>query len=132
MTARFALAFVTLTGCYGDSDAFIRRAAKLDCVRVRECSKGAFEDAFDGDMSKCRDFVEAEAHAAFGDAEAFGCHYDEDEGRQCIHAAYLNRKDCSDDATAEIFNACQRVMSCADTRAVREDATTIVEVLVAP
>lgn len=132
MTARLALAFVTLTGCYGDPGAFIRRAAKLDCVRMRECNAAAFEDVFDGDMGDCREFLEEETHAVFADGAAVGCEYDEDEGRECIHAAYANRKDCSEDATAEISNACRRVLSCADTRVVPEDATTIVEVLVAP
>ena len=99
-------------GCYTTEDSFIRRISKLGCVRIKECIGAAFEQEFDGDMGECRDTLEDEAHDIFDQGDALGCEYNDEEGRDCVHAAYRNRKDCSDGAGEEIVDACMNVPDC--------------------
>jgi hypothetical protein len=126
------LGLLFLDGCYGTPDSFIRRASKLDCVRLKECNEDIFEEQFHGEMDECRDSFKDFAEQAFDDAEAAGCEYDADKGRDCIHTAYENRKDCSEDASAQISEDCADVLDCPGAQQVEpDDDATVVDSLMA-
>jgi len=93
-------------GCYSTPEGFARRAAKLDCVRFEECARAQFDAEFD-DVADCKDEFEDEAIELIDDIEDAGCDYVPEAGRECIHTAYRNRKDCSEDASEEIAAECQ-------------------------
>jgi hypothetical protein len=105
-----ACLLLLLASCYADSDAFARRSAKLSCVNLRECDGAAYDELFD-DMRQCRDELENQLQEAIDELPP-SCEYQPDEGRDCIHAMYRNRKDCGDDVSDEIAEACERVFEC--------------------
>lgn len=94
------------TACYGNSDSFIRAAAKHGCKRTRECEKSNFERLYEGDLGECRDDAEDAAQHAYDIAEDLGCEYVPEEGRECIKALRHLRRDCSADADQEIAQEC--------------------------
>jgi hypothetical protein len=115
LLGRFALlasfAVSASAGCYRDSDAFIKRAAKLSCVNARECESAAFEATFDS-MRDCRDSAEDELHEQLDPLEDAGCEYIAEKGRDCIHAMFDVRKDCDVDLEATLSDACDAVFVC--------------------
>jgi len=98
-------------GCYSDSDAFIKRAAKLSCVNARECESAAYEATFDN-MRDCRDSAENELHEQLDPLEDAGCEYIAEKGRDCIHAMFEIRKKCDVDVDAALSDACTGVFLC--------------------
>ena len=69
--------------CYRTSDAFAHRWAKLQYLQ-----------------------------STFDEFEANGCEYIAEKGRECIHEAYRQRKDCGDGAAMDITEACDAVFVC--------------------
>lgn len=71
-----------------------------------------FEDEFGGDMGRCRDSVESDLLDDIDGLEDLGCEYDPDEGRECIREARKLKSDCSEDASRDIVDACDRIFDC--------------------
>lgn len=107
-----ALVIGLAAGCYGDEESFCERSAKLDCVRLEECNKSAYENRYDGNMDDCRDDIEAACEDAFALGELLDCDYDPPGGRDCIHAKYSNRRECDSDADDEISDECDAQSLC--------------------
>lgn len=98
-------------GCYGTPNAFAHRLAKLQCVNAKECQPDSFDAAFDS-VSDCRDEVEDNLQSSFDDLEDNGCEYIAEKGRECIHEAYRQRKDCGGGAATDVAEACDAVFVC--------------------
>lgn len=97
------------TSCYGDPDSFIVAKAKYDCIRLAECNRSFFEDAYNGDMAECRQEVEDGLDSARDLLEALNQDYDQDEGQECISVSRSLKHDCSNNADDDIADACDRV-----------------------
>ena len=95
-----------LTGCYNDLDSFVVAKAKQDCRRMRECDRAAFDDNHRGEMGECRSDLEDLYFDAADVAEALGWEYDPDGGKECIQVSRKLHNDCSDEADADIAEAC--------------------------
>ena len=108
----FSVGSSSLGGCYSDVESFAERAARLDCKRLRECRKDVFEMEFDGDMGRCRDEFETVALNRADEFEEAGCDYVPEKARECIKAGRENKKECSESATEDILDACDRVFEC--------------------
>ena len=106
--AALTLVVSVFAGCYGDSDSFIVAKAKQDCVRLAECNRSFFEDAYDGDMARCQEQQE-ELQDAFRDLAEVLADYDPEEGKKCVSVSRSLRKDCSNAADDDIADACDRV-----------------------
>lgn len=82
-----ALAIGMLMACYSSADSFSQRLSRLVCINVEEC----FPDEFGYDsISSCTHEVSTDF-----ENDVYGCSYDPQRGRDCIHALYARRKDCS-------------------------------------
>ncbi|HWB79578.1 MAG TPA: hypothetical protein VG755_31665 [Nannocystaceae bacterium] len=112
-----ALVVLSTSACYSTEDGFIRRFAKLGCVNARECEPQAFDEAFDS-MSDCRDEAEDRAHSTFDPLLDRGCEYIAENGRDCIHALYRHRKECSLDEVD--LTDCDAVFVCPGGRELDE------------
>lgn len=94
------------SGCYSDVETFAKRGAKHWCHRLEECYRATFEDAYDGDMERCRNEVE-ESLLDFDDAQAdLGCEYEPDDAKQCVETARSIKSDCSDEADQLMVDDC--------------------------
>lgn len=71
-----------------------------------------FDDEYGGDMGRCRDDLETDLLDGFDTLEDLGCEYDPKEARECIREARRLKSDCSDDASRDIVDACDRVFDC--------------------
>jgi hypothetical protein len=77
-----ALGFLATLGCnpsYAeiDRDEFAERSASAWCARLRECSRGEFENVYD-DRGDCLDESEDDFEKAWEKLEDRGCDYDEE------------------------------------------------------
>lgn len=100
---------MAVTGCYGNADSFITTKAKLDCKRIKECDRSRYDDAFNGDMGRCRDDIEDTLQDLNNIAELANCEYDPDEGRLCIKTSRALKKTCGSDADRDILDDCEEV-----------------------
>lgn len=102
-----------LGGCYGNVDAFAKRAAALSCKRTKNCDGSAFDELYKGDMGRCKDDVEDNLHDQLDPLiDDAGCDYDAKEGRLCIKTANKLKNECSDDADQDIADDCAEVLDC--------------------
>jgi hypothetical protein len=106
LTAATLFVGLSLSGCYNDVDSFVQAKAKQDCKRMRECFRSRFEDNHRGEMGECRADLEEAYFDAVEVAEAVGLEYDPDGGKECIAVSRDLRNDCSDQASADITEAC--------------------------
>ena len=90
------LGLAPVVACYGSSNSFNKRAAKLACVHMEECQKSAFEEVYDS-MSDCQADAKNALDVLYGSCDE----YDSGQGRKCIHAMYGDRKKCSDNDEEE-------------------------------
>lgn len=102
--------FLTLLACFPPTeDTFAAQVAQVGCNRANECSKGAFQYAYD-DMAECVD----EATELWECYES--CDFDEDKAASCLED--LRTIECGDQFEAALegdFDSdCYEVYDCED------------------
>lgn len=102
---------VLFTGCFlvVDEDTYPAQYASVACARARECDRGAFESAYDDDMTECTDDLEDFSEDAAELWDALDCDFDEDEARGCLED--MQSSSCGD-LTEGSPNDCSQVYAC--------------------
>ena len=77
------------SGCYGSSESFAQKGAKLACEQQQECNKSSFESAFSS-MQDCVDTRSEDTVDAFS-----SCEYDPKQGRECISVTKQYQSECT-------------------------------------
>lgn len=107
------LSLAALASCYSSADKFSAKVAKYECTWLEECAKSQFEDQYDGDRAKCRDEVQDGIEELIDAAEALGCEYDPDGGKECGNALRKSQKECSSDEFEDnLDGACDEYLDC--------------------
>ena len=104
--AAFVVTLGATTGCAGNPEQLAKTKARMDCKRLKECNKAAFDDDYGGDLGRCKGAIEDDYLDIADDADDRGCDYDKENGQQCVKTSRKFKNDCSEDADREIAEDC--------------------------